>query len=121
MGEERDINSRAQDALPVVNRRQGECVAGCGACCRFIQLQVPPEYAQNQDVRRWIELHGISITERDGGAFARIDVSCSALTTEGMCSLIGTAERPELCSHWPATPAAMQGLEDVCSYRFEGV
>lgn len=99
--------------------RVGECTAGCGACCRSIRLQVPPSYS-SPDIRRWIELHGIRLTQRDGGTFAHIDVACSALTEEGMCSLMGSPERPELCSHWPATPSALEGLEDVCTFSFVG-
>lgn len=98
--------------------RMGECNR-CGRCCEFITLQVPPEYLSNADIRRWIELHGIRLSERDGGVFARIDLPCSALTEEGLCSLMGTPERPALCSHWPATPAMLAGLEEVCSYSFE--
>lgn len=109
---------RAQEPLPVVSRREGDCTAGCGACCRFIRLQVPPDYAQNQDVRKWIELHGVSLMEMNGGTFATVNLSCSALTEDGQCSLYGRPERPELCNHWPMTPAALAGVEDVCSYSF---
>lgn len=100
--------------------RVGECTVGCGACCRSIRLQVPPSYSQDADIRKWIELHGIRLSERDGGTFAQIDIACSALTSEGMCSLIDSPERPELCSHWPATPAALEGLEEVCTFSFVG-
>jgi Fe-S-cluster containining protein len=118
MGTQRDGDRETQDALPVVNRREGSCTAGCGACCKSIRLQVPPEYSQNEDIRRWVELHGIKLAEVGGGTFAFLSIPCSALTEEGMCSLMGTADRPELCSHWPATPEAMTGLEEVCTYTF---
>ena len=98
--------------------RQGECTAGCGACCRSIRLQVPPEYGTNPDIRKWVELHDIKVREVGGGTFAFLAIPCSALTEEGMCSLMGTADRPDLCSSWPATPEALVGLEEVCTYTF---
>jgi Fe-S-cluster containining protein len=98
--------------------RQGECTAGCGACCRVIRLQVPPEYGTNPDVRKWVELHDIKLQEIDGGTFAFIKQQCSALTEDGMCGVFGTEDRPELCSHYPATPEALAGVEDVCTYSF---
>ena len=98
-------------------KRMGECTAGCGACCRSMRLQVPPDYA-SPDIRKWIELHGLRLTQWNGGTFVHLDVACSALTEEGMCSLIDSPDRPEMCSQWPATPAAMEGLEDVCTFSF---
>lgn len=98
-------------------KRTGECTVGCGACCRSMRLQVPPDYASS-DIRKWIELHGIRLTESGGGTFVNLPVACSALTDEGNCSLIDSPDRPLLCSHWPATPAAMEGLEDVCTFSF---
>jgi Fe-S-cluster containining protein len=117
MGKERNTDMRTQDALPVL-QRGGSCTAGCGACCKSIRLQVPPEYGTNPDIKKWVELHGITVKEVGGGMFAFLNLPCSALTEEGMCSLMGTADRPELCSHWPATPEAMAGLEEVCTYSF---
>ena len=101
--------------------RTGECTVGCGACCRSLRLQVPPEYSANADIRRWVELHGVRLVQQGGGTFAVIEQPCSALTEDGLCSLFGTPERPDLCSHWPATPEAMEPVADVCSYRFEEV
>ena len=98
--------------------RVGECTPNCGACCRFLRLQVPPEYGSNPDVRNWVELHGIRLQNIDGGTFAFLQVPCSALTEEGLCSLYGKPERPDLCNHYPMTPPALTGVEDVCSYSF---
>ena len=101
--------------------RVGECTAGCGACCRTLRLQVPPEYSANPDVKNWVELHGVKLVEQDGGTFVVLNQPCSALTDEGMCSLFDKPERPELCSHWPMTPAALAPVADVCTYSFEEV
>jgi hypothetical protein len=100
--------------------RQGECLPNCGACCKFVRLQVPPTY-QETDTRGWLQLHGIRLTTIDGATFATIDRRCDALTDDNRCSLYGKPERPQLCADWPATPGAMAGLEDVCGYRFEEV
>ena len=103
--------------------RQGECNTcnGRGLCCSFLRLQVPPEYGTNPDVKNWVELHGVKVVTMDGGTFAVLQQPCSALTEEGLCSLYGTPERPDLCNHWPATPAALMGVEDDCSYSFTEV
>ena len=102
--------------------RQGTCTEGCGACCTFLRLQVPPEYGTNPDVRKWVELHDVRLQELDGGLFAFIKQPCSALTEEGLCGLYGTPERPDLCNSYPMTPAALTGIQDVCSYSFkEGI
>ena len=101
--------------------RLGECTPGCGACCRSLQLQVPPEYGTNPDIRHWIELHGVSLRERDGGMFVLLSQPCSALQGDSSCGLYGKPERPELCASWPATPAALEPVASVCSYSFEEV
>jgi len=101
--------------------RQGECTVGCGACCRLLRLQVPAEYKTNPDIRKWVELHGVRLVNLDGGTFAMLASPCSALTEDGLCGLYGTPERPDLCSHYPASPAALLGVEEVCTYSFKEV
>ena len=98
--------------------RLGECKPNCGACCQSLRLQVPPEYGANPDIKRWVELHGVKLVELDGGTFAMLPQPCSALTEDLRCDLYGTPERPLLCSEWPATPAALASVADVCSYSF---
>ena len=107
----------------VAFERQGECntCEGRALCCTFLRLQVPPEYKDNDDIRKWVELHNVRLVDLDGGVFALIQQRCSALTEDGLCSLFGTSERPELCSEWPASPTALLGVEDECSYSFEAV
>ena len=102
-------------------KREGECTVGCGVCCNFLTLQVPPEYNSNPDVKKWVELHGVRLTERDGGVFAVLNVPCHALTEDGKCGVYGTDERPELCEHWPNSPALISQIpeiEEVCTYSF---
>ncbi len=100
--------------------RVGECdsCGGRALCCTFLRLQVPPSYGSDPDIRKWVELHGVRLIDHDGGTFAMLPQRCSALTEEGLCSLYGTSERPDLCSQWPASPAALLGVEDDCSYKF---
>ena len=35
-------------------QRSGACTPGCGACCRWLLLQVNPAYAAADDVAHWI-------------------------------------------------------------------
>ncbi len=101
-------------------RHDGDCLncSARGKCCSFLRLQVPPEYKSNPDIHNWVGLHGIKLLDIDGGVFAMLPIPCTALTEDGLCSLYGTPERPELCSHWPASPSALIGIEDVCTYSF---
>ena len=103
--------------------RVGECTKGCGACCRFLTLQVNPQYYDNADVRRWIELHRIRLVQRDGATWAYIPTECSQLTAEGDCAIHDT--RPQVCNDWPQLPEQIVELETVagavCTYRFEEV
>ena len=101
--------------------RQGEC-NGCAACCRFLILQVNPQYMA-ADRRRWIELHGIRLYERDGGVWAVVNAACSALTDEGRCGLFGLPERPQTCAEFPFVQPDIDQVDDwagekVCSYSF---
>ena len=100
--------------------RQGECdtCGGRALCCSMLRLQVPPEYKSNPDIQKWVNLHGIQLRDIDGGVFALLPIPCTALTEDGRCSLYGLPERPQLCSDWPASPAALIGVEDDCSYHF---
>lgn len=98
--------------------RRGSCLEGCGACCEFLRLQVPPSYGTDPDVKNWVELHGVQIVVIGEATYAVIGNKCSALNPDKSCSVFGTSARPQLCGEWPATPAAMTGLESVCGYEF---
>ena len=103
--------------------RTGEC-NGCAACCRFVILQVNPQYME-ADKRSWIEMHGIRLFEQDGGTWARITATCQHLTAENKCSIHDT--RPQTCRDFPAVQSDIDIVdafvgERVCSYSFvEGV
>jgi hypothetical protein len=98
-------------------QRTGEC-SGCGACCTHLRLQVPPSYASDPDVKHWIELHGIQIVQIGVVTYASIPTPCSALNSDGNCGLYGQPSRPRLCAAYPATPEALAGVEDQCSFDF---
>lgn len=73
-----------------------ERCADRGMCCRYIEL--PLARPLTEDERKWVELHpGLSIR----GSVLHLDISCSALTADGLCSLFGTDERPLMCAVWP--------------------
>ncbi len=98
-------------------RRSGEC-DGCkrpgltpGQCCTYIQL--PLARKLTPDEKRWVELHpGLTVN----GQNVRIDIQCSALS-DGLCTLFGKPERPELCSRYPEH----SDLDAGCSYTFERI
>ena len=101
--------------------REGHCTVGCGACCRFIRLQVNPQYLSLADVQNWIELHGIKLREVNGGVFAYIPIPCTALTPEGLCGLYDKPERPILCGISPVGPEELDELKFMgadCTYSF---
>ena len=102
--------------------RTGVC-NGCGACCRFLMLQVHPMYME-ADKKRWVELHGIRLQRNpDGGVYAVIDAVCQHLTQENQCGIFGSDERPKVCDDWPFVQHDIDLLdawagEKVCSYTF---
>lgn len=99
-------------------QRQGYCKEDCAACCKFLILQVNPQY-KSKDIRRWIESHGIELKEKDGGLFAYIPIPCTAL--DGTKCLI-YEDRPEVCRTWPQSQAEIETLKDYtneeCTFFF---
>lgn len=105
--------------------RTGECTVGCGACCKFVILQVNPAYL-DAERRSFIEAHGIRLTARDGGAWGSVDVACKHLTTDLKCGVFGKSERPQACSDFPFVQSDIDLVDahagaKVCSYEFEEV
>lgn len=102
-------------------QRKGFCQEDCAACCKFIVLQVNPQYAEVADIKHWIELHDIKLVKRDGALWAYIPTPCSALDGT-RCSLYGTADRPKTCDIWPSSQAEIDTLkvftDQECSYSF---
>ena len=83
-----------------------------GMCCRYMEL--PLARPLTEDETRWVELHeGFRMVTPNT---IRFQVSCSALTPEGKCSLFGTDERPEMCSVWPD---AIEQVPEGCVYAEE--
>lgn len=102
-------------------QRLGEC-NGCAACCKFLLLQVNPAYME-PDRRKWIELHGIRLHERDGGIWAVINAACSQLTDDNKCGIFGQPERPQTCADFPSVQEDIDLIDEwagekVCSYSF---
>lgn len=108
--------------LPVL-QRAGTCQPEqCGsACCRFLWLEVNPVYLRDADTAVWVRLHGIDLIEREGRTLARVPLACTALDAAGRCSLYGQPERPATCARFPVTPAALLGVERLCTYTFTTV
>ena len=104
--------------LPVATGRAGSCLPSCGACCTFLELNVNPDYLRVPDAAHWVKLHGITLREEAGAVYARIPLSCSALTADKRCGLYGTPERPILCSVWPTKPLDLVEFGEVCGYSF---
>ena len=101
-------------------QREGSCLEGCAACCKFLVLQVNPAYHEQEDVRRWVELHGIRLEMRSGACWAYIPLPCSALQGT-KCGIYET--RPDVCRTWPQSQADIIELErhvgqKVCGYSF---
>ncbi len=106
----------------VVYERAGECPPELcqGRCCEFVTFG--PFLAQ-PGAGRWAELHGLDVHEiqvpgTTGTAqMVNIPIPCTALTGEGLCSLHGTEDRPQVCGDWPQSPLDL--LETpFCGYSF---
>lgn len=100
-------------------QRQGYCQEGCAACCTYIRLEVHPAY-KDEDISRWIELHGVRLKEVGQRLYAYIPTPCSALH-EGRCSIY--EDRPNVCRSWPTSQADITDLEEyvgkkTCTYSF---
>ncbi len=118
----READSNVTLALPMFVR-EGTCQPErCGsACCQSIWIEVNPFYRTDPDISNWVRLHGIDLVERGDRTLARIPVACTALDQHGGCSLYGQPERPYLCDAYPAAPASLDGVRDVCTYTFRDV
>ena len=100
-------------------KREGTCRAGCAACCRFLTVNVNPDYFTGQ-AKAWIELHGIQVRKEGGICWMDIPSPCSALV-DGRCSVYN--KRPKACRVFPSSQAEIDLVdsftgEKVCTYRF---
>ncbi len=90
----------------------------------YLNADLPVEAEPSYDVvpqdewYAWLEAHGIAVLQRTGQqVLAYVHRKCDELGEDGLCQLVGTPERPELCSPYPQHPTDIQGL-DFCSYNF---
>lgn len=89
-----------------------------GRCCEYLELQLAAPLSG--DVMRWVELHdGLTIHERDGATFLHIDEPCGALTADGDCVLVGTPDRPRMCSVWPGDDPERYQAPEGCVFLEE--
>ena len=101
--------------------RRGHCAPSCGACCEGLALCVHPGYEED-DVRKWLELHGIRLSKRGGALWAWIPTPCRELQPNKECGLYGKPERQQLCSDWPYNQGEIEALKDYtgtnCTFYF---
>ncbi len=83
-----------------------------------VEAEAPSDTMTTEDWYAWLEAHGIAVLQRAGQqVLAYVHRKCDELGEDGLCQLVGTLERPELCSPYPTHPTDIQGL-DFCSYNF---
>jgi Fe-S-cluster containining protein len=112
---------RSEDGIV---RRTGNCRAECGACCEYMILPLHPNMLRHKgekldDWIKWAEYHGVEIIVDAKEIRAKVPLKCEKLQEDKSCGVYGTDERPRMCSTTPRHPLDMEGLEDVCSYKFE--
>jgi Fe-S-cluster containining protein len=91
----------------------------CSRCCSWLSIEIHPEYHNNADIRRWVNLHHV-VTHigEEGRVFADIPIPCSALTEDGRCGIY--EDRPQVCRVWPTSQADLEDprIKDYCSLSF---
>ena len=117
-----------QDVSGTYQVRSGGCTAGCGACCEFLILPLDPrmrsaDLGRLADFIYWASLHGVQITESGDWLAARIPLHCEKLVVDEdgdkTCGVFGTPERPAMCARYPRQPLELEGVADVCTYKFD--
>lgn len=105
------------DPEGTVFERVGSCPPSrcMGRCCTSMSFPV----RKDDDTARWAELHpGVSVATFGPIQVINVSSKCSALSDERLCSLYGTAERPQACADWPRSPADLL-MTPECGFRFE--
>jgi hypothetical protein len=75
--------------------------------------------AEFEDWVKWMKLHGVTLFYSSNGSLtANLPIKCSALTDEGLCGVFGTDDRPEMCNTYPQSGLELEGLEEVCTFKF---
>lgn len=102
-------------------------------------LLAHPSYHDVEDVRHWLELHGFSVGKEgdesrisipsdvlqarfrwtDHGVLVDLPRVCSALGPDGMCTIFGQPERPQVCALYPQAPQDIELMGAVCTFAFE--
>ncbi len=68
----------------------------------------------------WLEEHDITIVDRAGQTLlAYLPIACEKLE-DGMCTVFGTDERPQMCAPYPEHPTDVEGI-DFCTYDFKPI
>lgn len=69
----------------------------------------------------WLETKGITFLRRVGQqVLAYVNIRCTKLSGEGLCTVFGTPERPQMCSPYPEHPLDVEGI-DFCTYNFQEI
>lgn len=89
-----------------------------------IKADEPPPEAAAEDFDAWVAwLESLGVTliryKGDQTLLAYLRVACTALEN-GLCSLVGTPERPHLCGDSPRHPRDVAGI-DFCTYNFQPI
>ena len=82
-----------------------------------MELEVNPIYLAAPDVMQWIGLHGVRLAMIDERCIATLPIPCGALREDKSCGVYGTPSRPEMCSIWPQSRAALAAVNS-CGYSF---
>jgi len=67
----------------------------CGDCCKNLILPLT-QYA-NDDVKKWLEYHGVEVIDKNPFTYIKIPLKCSKLVNN-KCSIYDT--RPETCREY---------------------
>ena len=82
-----------------------------------MEIEVSPVYLRYPDIMKWISLHGITLSMVEERCIATLPIPCTALQSDKSCGVYGTEARPDLCSEWPQSRAAL-ALVSSCGYSF---
>lgn len=67
----------------------------CGDCCLFVLIPVHDPSALTRDIMHYLQLHGISVERYKGRLHYHLNISCSKLSPDGLCTIY--EDRPECC------------------------
>ena len=86
-----------------------------------IQVESLPPLDDFDAWTEWLAKCDVTLLRREGQhVLAYVKVRCEKLTEDGMCSVFGTDERPQMCAPYPHHPLDVEGI-DFCTYKFQPV